>query len=81
MKNNIIALLCLLSITFGSKLQLINAGINSNVVVYAGDSKLDKNLATGENLILESRNQSTEISLESKKTNFSYSFNINEIFG
>jgi hypothetical protein len=80
MKNNIIALLCLLSITFGSKLQLINAGINSNVVVYAGDSKLDKNLATGENLILESRNQSTEITLESKKTNFSYSFNINESY-
>lgn len=80
MRNNIIALLCLLSITFGSKLQLINAGINSNVVVYAGDSKLDKNLATGENLILQSRNQSTEITLESKKTNFSYSFNINESY-
>lgn len=80
MINNIIALLCLLSITFGSKLQLINAGINSNVVVYAGDSKLDKNLATGENLILQSRNQSTEITLESKKTNFSYSFNINESY-
>ncbi len=80
MRNNIISLLCLLSITFGSKLQLINAGINSNVVVYAGDSKLDKNLATGENLILQSRNQSTEITLESKKTNFSYSFNINESY-
>lgn len=80
MKNKIIALLCLISITFGSKLQLINSGINSNVVVYAGDSKLDKNLATGENLILQSRNQSTEITLESKKTNFSYSFNINESY-
>lgn len=80
MKNKIIALLCLISITFGSKLQLINSGINSNVVVYAGDSKLDKNLATGENLILQSRNQSTEITLESKITNFSYSFNINESY-
>lgn len=80
MKNKIIVLLCLISITFGSKLQLINSGINSNVVVYAGDSKLDKNLATGENLILQSRNQSTEITLESKKTNFSYSFNINESY-
>jgi len=79
MKNIVLSLTILASVSLGSTIQLLNASKNSDVILRNNGRIIDKDFKQGENLVLTENSQYSRINISADREDYEYNLRIDEV--
>ena len=79
MKNIVLSLTILASVSLGSTIQLLNASKNSDVILRNNGRIIDKDFKQGENLVLTENSQYSRINISADREDYEYNLRVDEV--
>ena len=79
MKNIVLSLTILASVSLGSTIQLLNASKNSDVILRNNGRIIDKDFKQGENLVITENSQYSRINISADREDYEYNLRIDEV--